>query len=173
MSREVLILAKVNDEKEQVIDAIPLYEIEEIGAAQISDVLHREESAMHHGNSSTEFRKMSTIRNGSGGIVLDSNKVKFKNSFEIKTLVHGFNSGRKYFFKATNEEQCADLMKNLSEMVKAAIKKKEAKTRFQESQERVRTIYSSTIFQGLVASMIVAVLPQLQCLVHAQHHAQH
>ena len=87
----------------------------------------------------------------------DSNKVKFQNSFQIRTLVDGYNSGRTYYLKASSEDECAEVVKLLRSAAKTARKIKEAKTRFEKSQERVRVVYQSTIIQTIVAAMIVAV----------------
>ena len=83
---------------------------------------------------------------------------KFRNSFQIRTLVNGYNSGRAYYLKASNEQECANLINTLTASTLAAKKAKEAKTRFEKSQERVRVVYRSGICQGITATMIVAVL---------------
>jgi hypothetical protein len=103
-----------------------------------------------------EKKGTSMARNSS--MMGDSNKVKFKHSFQIWTQVDGYNSGRAYYLKASNAEECAEVMSKLKELARTARKLKDAKTRFQESQERIRVVYHSTIIQSIVATMIVAVL---------------
>jgi hypothetical protein len=90
-------------------------------------------------------------------MVGDSNKVKFRNSFQIWTQVDGYNSGRSYYLKASTAEECTEVMNKLKTLARTARKLKDAKTRFQETQERIRVVYHSTAVQGVVATMIVAV----------------
>jgi hypothetical protein len=71
--------------------------------------------------------------------------------------VDGYNSGRAYYLKASSEQECADLISVLSSSAQIARKAKEAKTRFEESQERVRIAYRSGPCQGFTATMIIAV----------------
>ncbi len=147
-SRDVIVFSKVEDIEEQnVIDAIPMFEVDFICAAQ-SD----EGSCMDEPHKKFESDKKA-----------DPQKEKFKNSFQIRTLVDGYNSGRAYYLKASSERECAELIGKLATSAMAAKKAKEAKTRFERSQERVRVVYRSGLCQGIMALMIVAV-PSLRLL---------
>jgi hypothetical protein len=146
------------DEKEgeeQVIDAIPLFEIEEIESGHGDSSLNMDDSCQK--KSDVDRRGLSMARHTS--IVGDSNKVKFRNSFQIWTQVDGYNSGRSYYLKAATKEECLDVMHTLQGLSRTAKMLKDAKTRFEKWQERIRHVYHSAIIQGVVATMIVAVLP--------------
>ena len=131
-----------------------MFEVEDISCEQRgSDSLSVEDM---QGYKKTELDKKILLRSKSMVMMGDSNNVKFKNSFKIRTLIDGYNSGRTYYLKASNDEQCANIVKQLSQSAKAAKKAKEAKTRFERSQERVRDVYHSAPCQSFVACMIVA-----------------
>jgi hypothetical protein len=134
-------------EEEHVIDAIPLFEIDFICAAQNDEISGQDEFSNQPHKKSEPDRKA------------DPQKEKFKNSFQIRTLVDGYNSGRAYYLKASSEQECADLISKLGTSARVAKKAKEAKTRFEKSQERVRIAYRSILCQGFTAAMIIAVLP--------------
>ncbi len=153
----MIVFAKVLDDcsEEQVIDAIPLFEVEDISCEQRGSDSGNMDDAQGHKKSDLEKRSMQRAK--STMMIGDSNNVKFKNSFKIRTLIDGYNSGRTYYLKASSDEKCADIVKQLSQSAKAAKKAKEAKTRFERSQERVRDIYHSAPCQSFVACMIVAV----------------
>ncbi len=146
--------AKPDDDGEHVIDAIPLFEVDQICVAQYGeDSIGLDD--FNQGSRKLDLEKKNANRcsNMSG----DPNQVKFRNSFQIRTSVDGYNSGRTYYIKATSEEQCAEILSKLAASARASRQIKEAKTRFRASQERVREMYRSTICQGIVAAMIVAV----------------
>ncbi len=93
-------------------------------------------------------------------ILGDSNKMKYRHALQIRTDTDGYNSGRTYYLQASSDEQCADLVGQLTKQVKVARKKALARTRFQKSQETVRRVYESAPCQALVATLIVAVSPR-------------
>ncbi len=104
-----------------------------------------------------EMDKKNAMMRSKSIIMGDPNNAKFKNAFKIRTLIDGYNSGRTYYLKASSDEQCADIVKLLTQSAKAAKKAREAKTRFETSQEQVRDVYHSPLCQSFVAFMIVAV----------------
>ncbi len=143
-SRDVIIFSKVEDtEEENVVDAIPLFEVDFICPGQGAEDSSQED---HHKKSEIDKKA-------------DPQRQKFRNSLQIRTLLDGYNSGRAYYLKASSEEECSELIKKLTSSAEAAKKAKEAKTRFEESQERVRVVYRSVICQSITATMIIAVLP--------------
>ena len=153
-SKDVIVFAKPDDGGEHVIDAIPLFEVDQICVAQYGeDSIGLDD--FNQGSRKLDLEKKNANRcsNMSG----DPNQVKFRNSFQIRTSVDGYNSGRTYYIKATSEEQCAEILTKLAASARASRQIKEAKTRFRASQERVREMYRSSICQGIVAAMIVAV----------------
>ena len=137
-----------------MIDAIPLFEVTEIGYAQNDD----DSSSPEDLSMKAEYEKRAASRNCSS--ISESKKVKLRNDFYIRTLINGYNSGRVYYLKASNEIECGEIVRKLSESAKTARKAMEAKTRFEKSQERVRLIYHSALCQSIVALMIVVVRPQ-------------
>jgi hypothetical protein len=157
-SRDVIVFSKIEDtEEEHVIDAIPLFEIDYICSAQSGD--QAVQDVFNPSQKRFENDKKA-----------DSQNETFKNSFQIRTLMDGYNSGRAYYLKASSEEECAEIVEKLAKSARAAKKSREAKTRFEQSQERVRTIYRSDLCQGFTATMIVAVLPRRsQRLLTAPH----
>ncbi len=76
------------------------------------------------------MRQSSSTKSG------DSNKIKFWHSFEIRTAIDGYNSGRTYNLQASSAAKCAELANKLAAAAAAAKKSKEAKTRFEKSQAR-------------------------------------
>jgi hypothetical protein len=143
VSREVIIFSKLEDKEEQnVIDAIPLFEVDFICNAQSAEDHCQDD---YHRKSENEKKA-------------DPQMEKFRNAFQIRTLLNGYNSGRAYYLKASSEHECAELIKTLTTWTLAAKKAKEAKTRFEKSQERVRVVYRSSFCQSVTALMIVAVL---------------
>ncbi len=141
-----------------MIDAIPLFEIDYICAALSGEDTVQDDFNPSHKRSEND--KKTDPQNGT-----------FKNSFQIRTLIDGYNSGRAYYLKASSEKECADIVEKLTKSARAAKKAKEAKTRFEQSQERVRNLYRSNLCQGFTATMIVLVLspaihecwPSLRC----------
>ncbi len=157
-TKDAIYFSRINEKEgeEQVIDAIPLFEIEEIGPGQGENQSGADDVCPSQKRSEVDKKGHSTARQSN--MVADSTKVKFRNSFQIRTQVDGYNSGRSYYLKAASAEECTEVMDKLKALAKTAKKLKDAKTRFQESQERIRVVYHSTAVQGIVAAMIVAVL---------------
>ncbi len=116
----------------RVIDAIPLSEVDQVCCTDTSndswlDAAHKKPE---HERKSASFRQCSSIKSG------DPNKIKFWHSFQIRTAIDGYNSGRTYHLQASSAEQCAELTGRLAAAATAAKKAKEAKTRFEKSQAR-------------------------------------
>ncbi len=79
------------------------------------------------------------------------------NDFMIETDADGYNSGRTYYLQADSSAACRDVSKKISQNSKLAIDKANAKTAFAQAQQKVRRFYRSTIFQNLVAFLILTV----------------
>ena len=157
-TKDAIFFSRTNEKEgeEQVIDAIPFFEIEEIGPGHVENQIGADDGRLSQKRSEIDKKGHSAARQSN--MVADSTKVKFRNSFQIRTLIDGYNSGRSYYLKAASAEECTEIMNKLKALANTAKKLKEAKTRFQESQERIRVVYHSTAVQGVVAAMIVAVL---------------
>jgi hypothetical protein len=79
------------------------------------------------------------------------------NELMIETDADGYNSGRTYYLQAESSGACRDIAKKLSKNSKIAIDRANAQTAFAQAQQKVRKFYISTIFQNVVASLILMV----------------
>jgi hypothetical protein len=130
-SREAIVFAKADADKEcdgRVIDVIPLSEVEGVCYAEIASDPWQDagQKKPEHEQKSASLRRSAKF--GS------SNKIKFLHSFQIRTAIDGYNSGRTYHLQAASAEQCAELADKIAAAATAAKKSKEAKTRFEWSQ---------------------------------------
>ena len=80
-----------------------------------------------------------------------------ENVLQLKTVPEGFNFGRIYYFNAGLERSGPVIVEKLSEAVRAARIRFERKSRYEKSQEAVRSVQESTVFQTLVAGLIMLV----------------
>jgi hypothetical protein len=78
-------------------------------------------------------------------------------SFQIRTLVNGFNSGRTYHLHSNSVDECDEVVGNLRMLVEIAVKRAYKESKFRESQKWLRTIYESNIFQFFSSFLIVLV----------------
>ena len=89
---------------------------------------------------------------------------RLSNLLQIKTLSEGVNSGRTYYITTRSSPDAADsrqsLVKQLSAHARIARRKAEAKSRFQRSQDKVKAVQSSRLFQLSMAALIIAVSRQ-------------
>ena len=75
---------------------------------------------------------------------------------QIATDLHGFNSGRTYYFR-TDSDEFDEIVKSCVLLARSAKRRAEARTVFAKIQREVRGLYDSRIFQILIASVIAAV----------------
>ena len=68
----------------------------------------------------------------------DTNKVKFRHSFQLRTQPEGYNSGRQYIVQARSEEERQKIVADLAKFSKMAIDKHLAKSQFRKTQVRAR-----------------------------------
>jgi hypothetical protein len=80
-----------------------------------------------------------------------------KNGFMVETHPEGYNSGRTYYLQAESKASCQDITRKLSQYSAAAQEKAHARSVFAQAQRKVDKVYRSTIFQTLIALLIVAV----------------
>ena len=107
-------------------------------------------------------------------------QARLSNVLQIKTTLDGLNSGRTYYLSTrslANAIVCKqNIHKQLLSLVKTAKRKAEAKTRYQRSQDQVKAVQSSTMFQVTMATLIIVVtvpMPRFrtfreQCIVKIQ-----
>ena len=86
---------------------------------------------------------------------------RFSNILQIKTAAAGLNSGRTYYISTRSCPDAAEcrqsLVTQLSAQARIARRKAEAKSRFQRSQDNVKAVQSSRLFQLCMATLIMAV----------------
>ena len=81
--------------------------------------------------------------------------VDFSNSFRVKTKPDGYNAGRSYFFRADGD--VASLIQGIVLVSKAAERRANARFQWANVQDRARILYTSRMFQGGAAFLILAV----------------
>ena len=64
----------------------------------------------------------------------DTNKVKFRHSFQLRTKSDGYNSGRQYIIQARSDEERQKIATDLIKLSKIAIDKHLAKSQFRKTQ---------------------------------------
>jgi hypothetical protein len=135
-----------------VVDAVPLFEVEAITSMNELDAADDDKKNVKR-NSIAPAPLIEEKDRKCG----DSNKVKFRNSVQIRTVPVGFNSGRKYYLQAKSSEDCQKLCEDLTRLSAEALERFLAKTRFQKAQEVVKGYYLMNVSQYLVAFLIIAV----------------
>lgn len=121
-------VAITKDHDDAIIDKIPLAEVDSVRDMQNTD--------SEEGN---------------------SDKSQFHSALMIKTVPHGHNSGRTYYFQAGSGEECIKLVRDITLWSKTARKREEAISRFKRSQRKVRKMFDSPHFQTLSAMLIIGV----------------
>ncbi len=130
-----------NPGSDKIVDAIPLFELEE--TAKMKD----DDSDTHGG---VEKVKMESVKNpvdhsehpeAKGGEIKDkkqgdTNKVKFRHAFQLRTKHDGYNSGRQYIIQARTEEERQKIVSDLTKLAKIANDKFLAKSQFRKTQAR-------------------------------------
>ena len=79
------------------------------------------------------------------------------NGFIVETHPEGYNSGRTYYLRANSKAECQDIVQKLSQHSAAARETAHARSVFAKAQRKVDKVYRSTIFQSVIAFLIVAV----------------
>jgi hypothetical protein len=147
-------------ESEKIVDAIPLYQVEEVVDMNFLD-FERPNGKKKNDRPQYSFVLDETGESETEKKCGDSNKVKFKNTVQIRTIQDGYNSGRKYYIQARSEAECQEIAGNLKKYAAHELEKFLAKTRFEKAQEFVRNYYTSTACQSAVALLIIAVSRKL------------
>jgi hypothetical protein len=76
---------------------------------------------------------------------------------QLKTVPEGYNLGRIYYLKTNIDTPDRLIIKHLSEARTKAKGKAERKSKFQRSQDMMRTVQESLVFQIIVAVLILLV----------------
>jgi hypothetical protein len=138
--------ARVCDGKEEVVDAIPMSEIDMVMSMQENRSIRTKESGM--------VASSRQLNRASGSVSDVQNHV-----LQIKTTADGYNSGRVYYLQAINNDPnlCDEIIGKLRESSQAARKKQLALSRFKRIQRSAREIHDSAAFQSCVAILICVV----------------
>ena len=75
---------------------------------------------------------------------------------QIATDLHGFNSGRTYYFR-TDSGEFDEILKSCTLLARSARRRAEARTVFAKMQREVRGMYDCRTFQTIIALLIAAV----------------
>jgi hypothetical protein len=84
-------------------------------------------------------------------------KASPENGFLVETHPEGYNSGRTYYLQAESRASCQEIVRKLSQYSAAAKEKAYSRSVFAKAQRQVDKVYRSTMFQSLVALLIIAV----------------
>ena len=79
------------------------------------------------------------------------------NSFFIKTMEDGHNTGRDYYLRADTIDLCRGTVKELKRLAKHAKFEADANYRLARSQYAVRRVFESSVVQYTSASLIILV----------------
>ena len=96
----------------------------------------------------------------------EPSKSKTFNTFQIKTIHNGYNSGRSYYLRTKPDHQCLKIVNLLLEVVNAAKQKALALSRFKWAQKIVRGFHDSVYFQVFVCFLIFAVSSTQSFRIH-------
>ncbi len=88
----------------------------------------------------------------------EESKAKDPNEFMIETSHDGYNSGRTYYLQAESSASCQSISSKLSDCAAAALEAANARTAFEQAQQRVAKVYIASWFQNCVAILIIAVM---------------
>jgi hypothetical protein len=99
------VVALASPDSEELVDAIPMFELEEITKMTGSDDIGQSETAQ-------------------GDII------RLCHAFALCTIAGGYNSGQKYIIQARNEEECIKIINALTKSSKIAFDKFLGRTPF-------------------------------------------
>ena len=151
---EVLIMEEKSDKKTAMKWAAPTKPIS-VDFAESFNSPDRQEISPSHTNSKT---------------VAFLSQAGLSNVLHIKTAEQGINSGRTYYISTRSNPDAAEcrikIVEQLTVLARVARRKAEAKSRFQRTQQNVRVLQSSFVFQMVMASLIVLVKSVPSSLQH-------
>jgi hypothetical protein len=135
-SKEVVAFSNPGSDK--IVDAIPLFELEETAKMKDDDSdasgvneKSKAEIAKSQADHSEHPEKGGEVKDKKQG---DSNKVKFRHAFQLRTQAEGYNSGRQYIIQARTEEERLKIVSDLTKLSKIANDKFLAKSQFRKTQ---------------------------------------
>ncbi len=93
-------------------------------------------------------------------------------TFQIRTAMDGFNSGRIYYIQARSAEACAAVVGTLQRLVAAARSRAEKASRFRKTQRHLRAVYESTPFQITSSMLILMAIPPPPIALRARNEGE-
>ena len=135
----------------RIVDAIPLFEVEEIF------FMHDDSSDFSKAEDISKKDIVETKMDVSDGKIPDakprksgkSNKLKFNNSFQLRTITEGYNSGRQYIIQANSDAESQALVLQIRKMARVSREKFLAKSKFLKAQacslDRAQTLWRSHV----------------------------
>lgn len=132
-------------DSDQAIGTVPLYEITKIRTAEDKQAKEKEDKVTR----ADLTRKESFFRRGQSAALPSQ-------VFEVCTELEGYNSGKKFKFRASSPTECQDIVATLQRMVRQAIDTHKRQTNWQKSQQEVARIFNSSPFQMSSALLIFA-----------------
>jgi hypothetical protein len=147
-----------------LIDTVPLHEIMSVEEMHDEVETSRNPQSAHVKPSPTE--KLLPISESAPYRIQSSEKESQKKNaakssrqsiLQVKTVLDGFNLGRIYYLKPNIGTTGTHIVQDLLSAVRIAKKNAERKSRFQQSQDAVRSVQESIQFQVMVAILIMLV----------------
>ena len=141
-------------DEDLVRDSIPLEEIiavEVMGNGKQVQISERkfESAPSLHGN-----REASLVNH----LHQNDATVTSHESFLIRTVENGYNSGRTYYIKLHTKDELDSSISMIKALVNSARKKAEVASRFNTAKLIARAVYESTTFQVLSGFLIILVI---------------
>jgi hypothetical protein len=167
-TRDTLYVARPDETT--VIDALPLHAIDAViemtddveGTIKQLQSISRHKSVLAERRAESERAIHEAIDTSIGeDAAIFSRKASISSILQIKTGIDSVIAGRSYYLSTRNDHNPEQLrhaiVSSLWATVLIAKKKAQAMTRFQNSQEKVRSVQSSMFFQIAMAILIMMV----------------
>jgi hypothetical protein len=142
-------------DEDVVIDVIPIVEI-----VEVNKVSEQEEN----GNSGSEYHIETKMPKDPH--IVNASAIQCR--LQIITDPDGYNSGRKYVLQTGSPEACTTLLKELTALSKIERKKAERRSKFQQTQAKVKRLFLSNAFHVLMSFMILVVSDNSGFVVNLQ-----
>ena len=147
----------------RVVDCIPMHEILSVAEMQESSDVSNTDSTL---SDETKVEADEKANFGRTRRSLDSPTQRFLvrkavkgqvNTFQIKTVSDGYNSGRTYYIRAKTHATCRKITAELTKLSIAATERANVRSRYEMVKLSVRIVHNSSPFQMFTAFLIVMV----------------
>ena len=135
ISKDIIYLSHPQTTK--IVDAIPLFELEEIffmhddskdSATNVDETPKNHSADTRDGSFKDKLSDAKSKKTG------NTNKLKFSFSFQLRTTLEGYNSGRQYIIQAGSDEESQALVTNIRRLAKVSRENYLAKSKFLKAQ---------------------------------------